>query len=135
MLALTDNPNRDPIMLQKLMALSLLASINLAMAADYDLLIRNGTVYDGTGAPPYVGDVAISGDRVNAIGSLPKHSADIEIDASGLAVAPGFFNMLSHAHLSLLSDGRAMSDVLSNHLGVDANTWKCDLFPPISSPT
>ncbi len=99
-------------MLQKFMALSLLTTFNLAMAADYDVLIRNGTVYDGTGAPPYVGDVAISGDRVNAIGSFPKHSADIEIDASGLAVAPGFFNMLSHAHLSLLSDGRAMSDVM-----------------------
>ena len=99
-------------MLQKLMALSLLVTINLAMAADYDLLIRNGTVYDGTGAPSYVGDIAISGDRVAAIGRFPTHSADLEIDASGLAVAPGFFNMLSHAHLSLLSDGRAMSDVM-----------------------
>jgi N-acyl-D-amino-acid deacylase len=99
-------------MLKILISLSLMATINLAMAADYDLLIRNGTVYDGTGAPPYVADVAIAGDRVTSIGSFPKHSADLEIDASGLAVTPGFFNMLSHAHLSLITDGRAMSDVM-----------------------
>ena len=64
------------------------------------------------GAPPYVADVAIRGDRVSAIGDFGGNSADLEIDASGLAVAPGFFNLLSHAHLSLIKDGRAMSDVM-----------------------
>lgn len=99
-------------MLRKSLLLLLLVASNLTSAADFDLLIRNGTVYDGTGAPPYVADVAVSGDRLSAIGDFSQHSAEQEIDATGLAVAPGFFNLLSHAHLSLLNDGRAMSDVL-----------------------
>ena len=86
--------------------------VNQAFAADYDVLIRNGTIFDGTGAPPYRADLAISGDRLSAIGDLSDYSAELEIDADGLAVAPGFFNMLSHAHASLITDGRAMSDVL-----------------------
>lgn len=86
--------------------------VNSALAADYDILIRKGTVYDGTGAPGYVADVAIVNDRVAAIGDFSDATADFVIDARGLAVAPGFFNMLSHAHLSLIKDGRAMSDVL-----------------------
>jgi N-acyl-D-amino-acid deacylase len=90
----------------------MVAVINVAIAADHDVIIRNGSIYDGTGAPPYVADLAINGDRVSAIGQFASGSADLEIDASGLAVAPGFFNMLSHAHLSLISDGRAMSDVM-----------------------
>lgn len=99
-------------MLRTLPVLLMVAAINMAFAAEYDVLIRNGTVYDGTGAPPYMADVAITGDRVSAIGDFAQNSADLEIDASGFAVAPGFFNMLSHAHLSLIEDGRAMSDVL-----------------------
>ena len=87
-------------------------SINAAFAADYDVLIRNGTIYDGTGAPAYKADLAISGDRLSAIGDLAGYSANLEIDADGLAVAPGFFNLLSHAHASLIKDGRAMSDIL-----------------------
>ncbi len=90
----------------------MILAVNTAHAADYDVLIRNGTVYDGSGAPGYAADVAIRGDRVVAIGQFAESSADLEIDAGGLAVAPGFFNMMSHAHLSLISDGRAMSDVL-----------------------
>lgn len=85
---------------------------SFANAADYDVIVRNGTIYDGTGAPAYSADLAIRGDRVSAIGTFPVGSGDLEIDATGLAVAPGFFNMLSHAHLSLISDGRAMSDVM-----------------------
>ena len=99
-------------MFRTLISFLMVAVINGAIAADYDVLIRNGSIYDGTGAPPYVADLAINGDRVSAIGQFAPGSADLEIDASGLAVAPGFFNMLSHAHLSLLSDGRAMSDVM-----------------------
>jgi N-acyl-D-amino-acid deacylase len=98
-------------MLPKMLGLLLVVAMNVAVAADYDVLIRNGRVYDGTGAPPYVADIAIKGDRVIAIGDFAEHSAKREIDASGLAVAPGFFNLLSHAHVSLLKDGRAMSDV------------------------
>ena len=89
----------------------LLAAGPCALAADYDVLIRGGTVYDGTGAPPYPADVAISGDRVAAVGALGDASADVSIDARGMAVSPGFFNLLSHAHRSLLQDGRALSDI------------------------
>lgn len=95
-----------------LTSLALVFSTLGAYASDYDLVIRGGSVYDGTGAPPYVADVAVAGDRIMAIGSVPADSAAREIDARGLAVAPGFFNLLSHAHLSLLKDGRAMSDVM-----------------------
>lgn len=94
-----------------MLAASLLATSS-AFAVNYDVLIRNGTVYDGTGAPPYKADIAISGDRLSAIGSFEQDTAGLVIDATGLAVAPGFFNLLSHAHVSLISDGRAMSDVL-----------------------
>ena len=99
-------------MFRTLISFLMVAVINGAIAADYDVIIRNGSIYDGTGAPPYVADLAINGDRVSAIGQFAPGSADLDIDASGLAVAPGFFNMLSHAHLSLISDGRAMSDVM-----------------------
>jgi len=87
-------------------------TLTAANAADYDVLIRQGTVYDGTGMPGYVADLGVRKDRVVAIGYLADSTADLEIDASGLAVAPGFFNLLSHAHLSLIKDGRAASDVL-----------------------
>jgi len=95
-----------------MIACLLTTAAGMAMAADYDVVIRGGTVYDGTGAPPYAADVAINGDRVAAIGNIAGGAGELEIDASGLAVAPGFFNLLSHAHLSLLKDGRAMSDVM-----------------------
>jgi N-acyl-D-amino-acid deacylase len=93
-------------------ALFLLAAAAPGFTGEYDVIIRNGSIYDGTGAPPYVADIAIDGDRVAVIGRLGDADADRVIDASGLAVAPGFFNLLSHAHLSLIKDGRAMSDVL-----------------------
>ena len=89
-----------------------LVTASSACATRYDTLIRNGTIYDGTGATPYVADIAVKDGRVNAIGHFEGGAARQVIDARGLAVAPGFFNMLSHAHLSLLTDGRAMSDVL-----------------------
>ncbi len=95
-----------------LTTLLMLAATLSATAEDYDVLIQNGTVYDGTGAAPVVADIAIDGDRIAAIGELGDAEAERVIDASGLAVAPGFFNLLSHAHLSLITDGRAMSDVL-----------------------
>jgi len=99
-------------MLRALILIVTVATINVSAAADYDVLIRNGSIYDGTGAPPYIADLAINGDRISAIGQSIPGSAHLEIDASGLAVAPGFFNLLSHAHLSLTTDGRAMSDIM-----------------------
>ena len=74
-------------------------------------LLRNGTIYDGSGAPPITADIAISADRISAIGDLRDHSAARTIDLDGLAVAPGFINMLSWATESLIEDGRSMSDI------------------------
>ena len=77
----------------------------------HDVIIRNGTVYDGSGSPPRVADVAIDGERITAVGDLRTSKGKQEIDARGLAVAPGFINMLSWATESLIEDGRAMSDI------------------------
>ena len=77
----------------------------------YDVIIRHGTVYDGSGAPPRVADVGIRGDRITAIGRLGGASAIREVDARGMAVAPGFINMLSWATTSLLHDGRSQGDI------------------------
>lgn len=76
-----------------------------------DLLIRNGTIYDGRGAEPVRGDVAVRDGRVVATGALRGYTADREVNAGGLAVAPGFINTLSWATESLLHDGRGMSDI------------------------
>jgi N-acyl-D-amino-acid deacylase len=75
------------------------------------IMIRHGTLYDGSGGPPYRGDVATAGDQIAAIGELGAARAPLEIDATGLAVAPGFINMLSWANESLIEDGRSQSDI------------------------
>jgi len=80
-------------------------------ATEHDVLIRGGTIYDGSGNPPIVADLAIDGDRVTALGKLSHHRGRTEIDAQGLAVAPGFINMLSWANTSLIEDGRSSSDI------------------------
>ncbi len=82
-----------------------------ATQADYDVIIRGGTVYDGSGGTPFVADLAIAGDTIAAIGTLGEASGRVEIDASGLAIAPGFINMLSWANESLIHDGRSQSDI------------------------
>jgi N-acyl-D-amino-acid deacylase len=74
------------------------------------VVIRGGTIYDGSGGAPYLGDVAIRGDVVAAVGAVNERGK-WEIDARGLAVAPGFINMLSWANESLIADGRSQSDV------------------------
>ncbi|HEY3862807.1 MAG TPA: D-aminoacylase [Verrucomicrobiae bacterium] len=93
--------------------LPLLVSGVALPAADskYDVLIRNGMIYDGSGGEPFAGDVAIRGDKIEALGRLPNAKAKLEIDARGLAVAPGFINMLSWATDSLIEDGRSQSDL------------------------
>ena len=80
-------------------------------AEHYDLLIRNGIVYDGSGGPGRRADVAIRADRVVALGDLASATASSDIDAAGQAVAPGFINVLSWATESLIVDGRGMSDI------------------------
>ncbi len=77
----------------------------------YDLVIRHGTVYDGTGGEPAVGDVAVLGDSIVAVGDLGRARGRVEVDATGLAVAPGFINMLSWATEDLLVDGRSQGDI------------------------
>ncbi len=77
----------------------------------YDVVIRGGTVYDGSGGVPYVADVAITGDRIAAIGAHLAGSGPTEVDARGRAVSPGFINMLAHPEESLIADGRALSDL------------------------
>ncbi|HEX9653366.1 MAG TPA: D-aminoacylase [bacterium] len=78
---------------------------------EYDLIIRNGTVYDGSGSAPVVADLAIQADTIAAIGILSEAHGKEEIDAAGLAVAPGFINMLSWATESLIADGLSQSDI------------------------
>src|SRR5688500_18638885 len=77
----------------------------------FDVVIRGGTVYDGTGSAGKQADVAIRGDRIAAVGDLTGASASTIVDAKGLVVAPGFINMLSWATESLLVDGRSQGDI------------------------
>ncbi|MEK6227336.1 MAG: amidohydrolase family protein [Chloroflexota bacterium] len=77
----------------------------------HDVVIRGGTVYDGEGGPPYAADVAIDADLISAVMPAIGDRGRREIDATGLAVAPGFINVLSWAIPSLIADGRAQSDV------------------------
>lgn len=96
------------------LALSLAATLLLAGACskpEHDVIVRGGTLYDGTGGPAITADLAIDGDRISRIGDLEDHVGRVEIDAKGLAVAPGFINMLSWANESLIQDGRSMSDI------------------------
>jgi N-acyl-D-amino-acid deacylase len=77
----------------------------------FDLIIRNGKIYDGLGGSPYIADIGIRADTIAFIGDLKKMTGKKELNANGLAVAPGFINMLSWAGESLVKDGRSMSDL------------------------
>ena len=77
----------------------------------FDIVIHNGTLYDGSGATPFVGDVAINRDAIAGVGSLKNAHGRTDIDAAGLAVAPGLINMLSWATDSLIQDGRSQGDI------------------------
>lgn len=83
--------------------------------ARYDLLIRGGQVVDGTGGPWVYADLAVRGDRIARVGTMPDAEARDTIDATGLTVAPGFIDMLGHSERSLLRDGRAISKI---HQGI-----------------
>jgi N-acyl-D-amino-acid deacylase len=85
--------------------------IDCAAPARYDLIIRNGIIYDGSGSDPFAGDIAVAGDRVVRLGDIGQAVAGIEIDAGGMAIAPGFINMLSWSTISLLQDGRSQGEI------------------------
>jgi len=88
----------------------LLATSAAPAPVRYSVLIHGGTIYDGSGSTPYVGDVALTGDRIVYVGPHAPGSAERVIDATNKAVSPGFINMLSWAVESLIADGRGMSD-------------------------
>src|SRR5579862_4815012 len=77
----------------------------------FDFIIRNGIIHDGLGGDPYPGDIGINADTIAFIGTLADDVGKTEVDAAGMAVSPGFINMLSWADGSLLQDGRSMSDI------------------------
>jgi N-acyl-D-amino-acid deacylase len=105
--------------LQKLLAVTLVVAVSLAASAQgqtakvqaFDVIIRGGTVYDGTGHAPVRADVGIKGDRIAAVGNLSRATAPTIVDAKGLAVAPGFINMLAHSETSLIVDPRSLSEI------------------------
>ena len=96
--------------MRRIWALAAAITLGAAPASDYDVVIRGGTLYDGTGAAGRTGDVAIRGGRIVAIGTVPGKGVK-EVDARGLAVAPGFINMLSWAGTALIADGKSQSDI------------------------
>ncbi len=98
-------------MIRKITFCTLCAVVAAGCATDYDVIIRGGTVYDGSGGDGVVIDVGIVDDTIAAIGDLAQASARMDIDATGLAVSPGFINMLSWATESLIEDGRSLSDI------------------------
>ena len=93
------------------LALITLSNTIAKAQTEYDVVIRGGTIYDGSGSKPVVGDVALRGDSIVAIRASISGRGTKEINARGLAVAPGFINMLSQANESLIQDGRSQGDI------------------------
>src|SRR5437762_11287620 len=106
------SPRLAPV-LRLLGAAAVLLCADSTLFADtpYDLLIRNGTIVDGSGNPWFRGDVAVRGERIVAVGRVPPGTAKREIDAKGLVVAPGFIDVHSHSDDLLLEDGHAQSKI------------------------
>jgi len=108
--------------LQRTLTLTLIFALSITAIAQrqprtksdpqsFDIIIRGGTVYDGTGGAPRRADVGILKDRIAAIGDLSRATAPTIVDAKGLAVAPGFINMLAHSESSLIVDPRSLSEL------------------------
>jgi N-acyl-D-amino-acid deacylase len=132
-------------MVRSLLALSLLAKAILmtgpaaaapapeafpgAFPEAFDVVIRNGEVYDGSGAAPIIEDVGVKGDRIAAMAPRLAGRGRVEIDAHGKAVAPGFINMLAHPEVTFIADGRALSDLQQ---GVTLEVLGEDSMGPLS---
>ena len=99
------------ILILALSAMAVVQGQGRSSSQSFDIIIRGGTVYDGTGRPPLRADVGIKGDRIAAIGNLRRATAPTIVDATGLAVAPGFINMLAHSESSLIVDPRSLSEL------------------------
>jgi N-acyl-D-amino-acid deacylase len=91
--------------------LLLLLLFSCSKRKSFDTIIRHGTIYDGSGGNPYMADIGINGDSIVEIGDLSRDEGKTVIEANGMAVAPGFINMLSWATESLLIDGKSQSDI------------------------
>ena len=101
-----------------------------------DIILRGGTIFDGSGSEGFVGDIAISGDEISAIepaNELQTTGAEQVIDVTGLVVAPGFIDMHTHSDFTLIADGRAESQV---HQGVTTEViGQCGIScAPINKP-
>src|SRR6185369_14236697 len=101
---------RMPRTLRRLLV-AIILTAGCSPPQQYDTIIRHGTVYDGTGTTGRVTDLAIHGDRIAQIGDLAAARGRQEVDATGLAVAPGFIDMLNHSEQAFLADGRAQSTI------------------------
>ncbi|MGH9790537.1 MAG: N-acyl-D-amino-acid deacylase family protein [Candidatus Acidiferrales bacterium] len=102
--------NKSAVVLSAVVAALLFLAPGCSRDPDFDLVLRNGLIYDGGGGKPYRGDVAIRGDRIAAVGEVTGRG-QTELELNGLAVAPGFINMLSWATESLIQDGRSLADI------------------------
>ncbi|MEP7246223.1 MAG: D-aminoacylase [Gammaproteobacteria bacterium] len=101
----------------------------VAKGAEHDTIIRHGLIYDGSGKRPFVGDIAIDGDRITYLGRRAPGRGRSEIDARGKALAPGFINLLAHGEESLIVDGRALSDLRQ---GVTLEVFGEDSMGPLT---
>jgi N-acyl-D-amino-acid deacylase len=117
----------NPFPFLAVVTLTVLASAPAPAAdKDYDVVIKGGTVYDGSGEKPRRADVGLKGDRITAVGDLAEAKAKVVVDAHGLAVAPGFINMLSWSTDSLLADGRGQSEIrqgVTTQIMGEGNSW------------
>ncbi len=104
--------------------------ISCQQKTSYDTIIRNGLVYDGNGGEPIKADIAIQNDSIAFIGDLSNATTKNEVDAKGLAVAPGFINMMGHSEESLFQDGRAQSDIRQ---GVTTEIFGESSFGPLNA--
>ena len=108
----------------------LIALLSCNHKTKYDIIIRNGLIYDGNGGTPYKADIAINADTIAFIGQIKNASAKNEINADGKAVAPGFINMMGHSEESLFQNGRSQSDIRQ---GVTTEIFTESSFGPLNA--
>ncbi|MBS1575863.1 MAG: D-aminoacylase [Bacteroidetes bacterium] len=89
----------------------LILLISCNQQQQFDVIIRNGMIYDGSGSEPFKGDIGINADTISFIGDLKEAKGKSETDAKGMVVAPGFINMMGHSEEALIQDGRSQSDI------------------------